>query len=401
VSLNKFPIKLLLVHNFYGSAAPSGENNVVSSEAHDLIRNGIFVTKFFINSDKFIALKFFGYVYAAILTPWNFFIRFKLKKILDNNRFDIVHVHNTFPFISPSIFYILPRYIKRVMTVHNYRIYCARGIPLRNGKVCTECIVKRNSFPSIKYGCYRNSRILTFPIYFTIELHRYLDTWNRKVDRFIVFSEFQKRILVSGGLVENKIVVKPNSLEAPDVINDFQSRSNDVVFVGRLSEEKGVQLLLEAWPLIGDLNFNLHIIGDGPLFEQLSKKYVSRNVFFHGSLDKVAAQKKISESKLLILPSISIEGFPMVILESIANATPVLTSDVGPLEDLVRNNGLGKVFSSNNVYDLRDKLIDILSNDSELAVLSYNCRKKFLEKFSSDVVFSNLMTIYNDVLFID
>ena len=162
---------------------------------------------------------------------------------------DIVHIHNTFPLISPAIFYALDSRMPRVLTLHNYRLFCPAGLPLRSGNICTTCIERRNTLPSVIHGCYRDSSIATIPLAISVELHRSLGTWKNQVDRFITFSDFQMQKMISAGLPSEKIMIKPNFFPGNPVVVPWKNRGDYIVFVGRLSPEKGICNLVRAWKI--------------------------------------------------------------------------------------------------------------------------------------------------------
>src|SRR5690606_11164062 len=175
-------MKVFQVHNFYSSDVPSGENQVVNAERSLLRRSGYFCGQYSEYNDRLSSAPKRKLINAAALIPWNKRSYESVKLETDRLLPDVMHVHNTFPLISPSVFYAANSGVARVLTLHNYRIFCSAGIPLRDKSVCTECIDKRSIFPALKYGCYRNSRAATTPVAANILLHRLLGTWVNQVD---------------------------------------------------------------------------------------------------------------------------------------------------------------------------------------------------------------------------
>jgi glycosyltransferase involved in cell wall biosynthesis len=189
---------------------------------------------------------------------------------------DVVHVHNTFPLISPSIFHAIGHRAARVLTLHNYRIFCAAAIPMRHGRVCTECLDSRSVLPSLRYGCYRDSRAATVPLAAGVALHRRLGTWSNHVEAFISLTEFQRELLSWSGLPTAKIRVKPNFYPGRPTVIPWQEREPSVVFAGRLTAEKGVSTLIRAWKLWGEEALQLELVGDGELrpdLEQMRRRH--------------------------------------------------------------------------------------------------------------------------------
>ena len=182
---------------------------------------------------------------------------------------DVVHVHNTFPLISPAIFRSIGSMAARVLTLHNYRLSCPAAIPVRDGSVCTECINRQSIIPSLRYGCYRNSRLATLPLALNVALHRALSTWSHQVDAFIALTEFQKKLMVKAGLPPDLVHIKPNFYPGKPNTVPWIERKRRVVFAGRLTPEKGVESLVRAWISWGPSAPELRIVGDGELKQQL------------------------------------------------------------------------------------------------------------------------------------
>ena len=174
-------MKILRVHNFYGSTAPSGENQVFEDEGELLEAHGHDIYSFTRHSDQIRKAGFVGSLRGALSTTWNPWMARAIVAISKSWKPDVVHVHNTFPLISPSIFHALSgKGVARVLTLHNYRLFCSAAIPMRNGKVCTACLDRRTVLPALQHGCYRNSRIATAPLALNVALHRAARTWTKQ-----------------------------------------------------------------------------------------------------------------------------------------------------------------------------------------------------------------------------
>jgi len=215
-------VKVLLVHGYYRSHAPSGEGRVFEEERDLLMRRGIEVETFTRHSDQMISR--FGAAapwIAAGSTLWNPLACRALRIKIQEFKPDVVHVHNVFPWISPGIFHNIPAGTASVLTLHNYRILCPAAIPARAGRICTECIDKRSSVPALRHGCYRHSRLATLPLALTVSLHRWLGTWSKKVDALIALTDFQREVLIKGGLPGARIHVKPNFIAGNEVWFDM------------------------------------------------------------------------------------------------------------------------------------------------------------------------------------
>jgi len=366
-------MRVLLVHNFYGSSAPSGENAVFEAEKALLRKNGHDVAVFTRHSDEIREHGMMGLVQGAVATPWNPWMAIAIQKKIADFQPDVVHVHNTFPLISPAIYHAIGKKAARVLTLHNYRLFCPAAIPMRNGNVCIECLDKKSSFPALLHGCYRDSRIATAPLAFNVALHRFLGTWKNNVDAFIALSDFQAKLMAKAGLPAEKVDVKPNYFPGNPQVVPWQKRASCVVFVGRLSAEKGVENLLRAWQMWGSKAPELLIVGAGEMRAALERMAVGLPVKFTGQVNSSEAQAQIAKARLLILPSECFEGFPMTIREALAAGVPVLVSSVaGVADELVINGFNGFVFENFDTHSWVEKIYQLLIDEDLYDNMSKN-----------------------------
>lgn len=394
-------LKIMFVHNYYGSSAPSGEKIVFENEI-DLMRcHGHEVLTYCRFSDEIRTKGSLGTIQGALSTPWNPWSAAAIRREVVRTKPDIVHAHNTFPLLSPSIFYSIGPLTARVLTLHNYRIFCPAAIPMRAGQVCMECLDQKSPYPSLKHGCYRESRLATAPLAFSVSLHHWLGTWKRHIDAFIVLTEFQKKLMVQAGLPNDRVHVKPNFYPGNPQPLPWEKRGKYVVFAGRLSVEKGVEALIQAWLKWGESAPELRILGDGPLRESL-QKMASRlprvQIRFLGQLPPLDAEQQIASSQLLVLPSICFEGFPMVIREAFAYGTPVAVSNIGPLPSIVRNGVSGLTFTAHNVESLLHVVSSAWTKSGLLKKLGFGARMEFDTHYNDDTNYEMLMNIYNTAL---
>ena len=391
-------MKLLLIHNYYGSETPSGENQVFEAEKKLLEDNGHEVLLLTRHSDELRDKGIGGLLKGALVTAWNPCAAAHTRRTVDQFQPDVVHVHNTFPLLSPAIFRAIGNRAAKVLTLHNYRLFCPAAIPMCKGEVCTQCLDKNTKIPSLIYGCYRNSRLATLPVALCGALHKAFGTWKRYVDAFIVLSEFQKRLMIKAGLPAARVHVKPNFFAGTPTPISWEDRDNYAVFAGRLSEEKGVQQLVEAWVKWGEQAPELRILGDGPLRQSLEDKAASSTrIRFLEQLEQSEAESQIARAKLLILPSIWFEGFPMVIREAFAFGTPAAVSNLGPLPSIVENGKNGLVFEPGSP----DSLLQTVRanwNDDRLKHLGQTARKEYETWYTEDANYQMLMDIYEKAL---
>ena len=391
-------MRVLLVHNYYGSGSPSGENVEFEAEKDLLEKNGDTVFTFTRHSDELKKSRILGYLQASMCVPWNYKSARDIQKDVERIEPDIVHVHNSFPLISPSVFHALDKKVPKVLTLHNFRLLCPAAIPVRDGKVCTRCMDERSVVPSLRYGCYRGSRLATLPLAINVGLHRSLGTWQDKVDAFVALTEFQKEAMVKGGLPIGKLYVKPNFYSGSPKVVPMINRSNDIVYVGRLSSEKGLNTLVRAWKKWGEAAPRIKIVGDGPMKAELELLSKGANIEFLGQLSGDAAQQEISLARLLILPSECFEGFPMVLREAFAFGTPAVVSNLGPLPSIVSDDINGVVFEAGNAASLLSSLIPLVSNLDKLDKMSLNARKSFDMYYNEEINYKTLMHIYSKAI---
>jgi len=391
-------LRILLLHNHYGSSAPSGENQVFEAERALLEAYGHEVRVLARHSDTLRSKGVRGAVLGALSTPWNPRAAAAVRAEVARFRPDIVHAHNTFPLLSPAVF-PAARDAARVLTLHNYRLFCSAAIPLREGHTCTACLDRRSVWPALRHGCYRHSRMATAPIAAGIALHRALGTWQRHVEAFIALSPYQKQLMIHAGLPAQRLHVKPNFYPGTPSMRPWSARSPCVVYAGRLSDEKGVDVLVHAWARWGARAPELRILGDGPLRARLEAEAGRSDapIRFLGQCSAEHAQGHIGEACLVVVPSTCIEGFPMVLRECFALGTPSLVSDLGPLPALVHDAG-GAVFRAGDSEDLFRQAAALWEDATRLASMSLAAHKSYLDHYTESANHELMMQIYGAAL---
>jgi len=389
-------MRVLLAHCFYRSSAPSGEDAVYLIEKELLKSKGIDVISLEKYNDNIDFSTFTNKIKVAINTTWSQSSYKEVDRLLKKYKPDIAHFHNTFPQLSPSVYQACyDNGVPVVQTLHNYRTVCPGAMLLRDGNSCELCL--NNSFVpynSLKYRCYRDSFAATVPLATMIAFNRFKGSFNTCVNRYIALTDFAKDRFIRGGLPANKIVIKPNFLSIDT--NKFYKKENYVVFVGRLSEEKGIQTLLQAWHKI--VGVKLIILGDGHLREKLEKMSIEQgiNVEFLGFCSHDEVIEIVRKALIQVIPSECYEGFPMSVLEAFACSTPVVASRLGSLQEIVIDNYSGMLFEPKSVGDLSEKVNALLVNDEKRIELSLNAKKIFDQKYTDNVNFDVLMRIYNE-----
>jgi glycosyltransferase involved in cell wall biosynthesis len=388
-------MKVLLAHNFYRSSAPSGEDSVYQNEKAMLQKRFDVITFERYNDDiddSSIAKK----IKLALNGAWSNATYNQLTALIRSTQPDIAHFHNTFPQISPSAFAACQdNHIPVVQTLHNYRFICPNALLLRNDKPCEKCI-HGSLLWSLKYRCYRDSLLATGAQAWTIASNRWRGTYVNNVNRYIALTSFAADKLMLGGLPENRIEVKPNFL--PFVPAMGKGEGNYAVYVGRLSEEKGVKTLIHTWKNFSDLP--LKILGDGPLRPYL-EQFVHQNqlsVEFLGYCSKDKIIECVGNAIFQIIPSNWYEGFPMVALEAYACGTPLIVSRIGSLDEIVKDDVTGVKFEPGNVTDLTHCIHKLLSNNKLIADMRVQARKLFLNHFTEEKNLEIIEKIYKNAL---
>lgn len=395
-------MKILLVHNFYGSSAPSGENTAYRAELELLRSNGHRVEEYTRTSDEILVQGFWGTVRGAMATPWNPFERRAAKSVVDRVRPDVVHVHNFFPLLSPSIFYAFKEArVPVVLTLHNYRLACPAATAVRDDRLCLLCLEKRSVGPALRYGCYRHSRMATVPVAAMVALHRMLKTWERRVDAFIVLTEFQRKIIAAYGIPEQRLFVKPHFTSTTPAPLPWEQREDKVVFVGRLYEAKGVHLLLKIWQAWGDMAPRLEIIGDGPMMSQLQSMVqafsLRERITLLGNLSHEKTLSLMATAKLLVIPSLCPEGFPMVVTEAFARGLPIAASRIGSLQTLIDDKRTGILFTPGAEKEMLQAISQLWKLSDTLRDYGMAAHADAVEKYAPAKNHDRLMAIYASV----
>jgi glycosyltransferase involved in cell wall biosynthesis len=393
-------MKVCLVHNFYQSASPSGEDAVFRNEVELLKKNGIEVVKYEKYNDEVVTHS--DRLKVALTTAWSRRAYRDLKALLAIEKPDIAHFHNIWYLISPSAYYACKDAgVPVVQTLHNFRMFCVNGLLMRNGRVCEECIGKI-PWKGIKYGCYRHSRLYSLPVAVTAGFHNIAGTWKNKVDAYIALTEFGKKKFIECGLPRDKIFVKPNFLPEPPDPN--HTDEGYAIFIGRLSAEKGLSVLINAFSILRlNLSKLIHIkiIGDGPLGESLRQTIRAgkiEDIEFTGGKSFAESMNLLQHARFMIMPAICYEGFPMVIREAFACGKPVIASCLGAMAELVEDGKTGLLFEPGNPEDLASKMRWMIENEKACIGMGRNARKVFEEKYTAERNFELLLNIYQKVM---
>lgn len=384
-------MKILQVHNFYRSQLPSGENQVVSDDRDMLEGAGHIVVPLYGQSDE---LTRFSQRLSVGLRQTGLASTTKLRELMVSGSFDVVHVHNLQPILSPLIPQVCAEAgIPCVRTIHNYRIQCISGTHFRNGAECFKCLDLTLGLPGIKYRCYRNSFIESAVITIVRDTRRsaYL-----MASRLIALSPYMRDYLVGAGVPKDNIVFRPNPVKAVEDGLPFESRTG-FLFLGRLDAAKGARNLLHSWAETPDYNGELTIAGSGPEQDAvLSLVSSSARVAFVGQQTRAEAVRLLRSVRALIVPSLWAEGFPRVIAEAWAVGTPVIVNDTQGLRSLVTPER-GWVIDINNSSSLNSALREACT-PAKWTARSTGGLKYAEELLSPAAGLRSLLSIYREVI---
>jgi glycosyltransferase involved in cell wall biosynthesis len=386
-------MKVLLVHNEYQQ--PGGEDIVFRLEHQLLSDSGHRVVTYQRSNHEISRYSTARRLLLVRQMTWAADTQRDMARLLRQERPDIVHVHNTFTQISPSIYAACREAeVPVVQTLHNFRLLCPGATFYRAGGICHECVT-HGLHRSVLHGCYRNSRLASAAVAGMLATHRRLSTWSHNITSYIALTEFSRQQFISGGLPGEKICVKPNFVD-PDPGQGSQS-GGYAIFVGRLSPEKGLQTLLEAWFRLGN-SIQLRIVGDGPLRAELTK-FAEReglsSVRFMGRLDRTTTQEAIKGALILILPSVCYENFPMTIVEAFAGGTPVICSRLGAMREIVTHQHTGLHFEPGSSEHLADRVAWGWAHAAQMRTMGRAARREFELKYTAETNHSLLMDIYH------
>lgn len=379
-------MKILIVHNKYQTTNIGGEDIVYKNELEllqkELGEESVF--SYEISNDDICKFRLIFEIWFSLRHYKN------IKKIVSENQIDIVHVHNFFPLLTPSVFKAAKNANAKVIhTLHNYRLWCISGIFYRDGfGVCEQCAKNRFSLAGILHKCYRKSLLQSFVAQLAFWFYGLIGAFD-SIDYFFVLTNFQKKKLISLGFNDQKLILKPNAVSM-----DFKIQKNKsgYIYVGRLEESKGVLGLLKTWKELDD-RFVLTIVGDGDIAERLKDEYAANNIIFKGKCTRDETLRSISGSKYLIQPSLLYETFGLTIVEAMSHGVPVIGFDAGTREDFIKDGMNGFLYNKSNLKHVLEKSYDFKDYEylSQNAIIT-------ARQYENDYVIKKQIEIYKTIL---
>ena len=388
-------MRVCMVHGRYRSAAPSGENRVVDQESSALVEAGHRVDLFERDSDDIAGWSMARKAALPVRSVWNGQVRRDLARLLEQTCPDVVHVHNTFPLISPSVLYACrDAGVPVVATLHNYRLLCAGGAFFRDGRPCHECAAGQVA-PAMRHGCYRGSRAATAPVAAGVAVHR--AAWRELVAAYIFLSSPQRELMQGLGLPAGRVFVKHNLVPAPAFTSVPKERS--VVYLGRLDAAKGLPLLMDAWDLhrarTPAATLRLTIVGSGPLEEQVRRwAETDPTVDVLGQLPADEAGGVLRRALVAVVPSLWEETFGLVAVEAMAAGVPPVAPAHGSFPELVTDGVDGALFDPGDPVGLARVLADVDADAEAYVARGHRARATYCERFDPAAAVEQLLAIY-------
>ncbi|MGW1491930.1 glycosyltransferase [Streptomyces sp. NPDC002402] len=389
---------ILVVHNRYASAQPSGENKVVDQEVGLLREAGHRVEVFERRSDDIAARSLLSKAALPLLVPWNPAVRTELAGRLRTERPDVVHVHNVFPLLSPAVLAACADAdVPAVATLHNYTQVCPPGTLQRDGRPCTECVGSA-PLPAVRHGCYRNSRLATVPLAVSLSVNR--RRWWSGVERFFCISASQRDVLVRSGMPAERLAVKHNFVPDPGTCR--AGAGEHVLYLGRLAEVKGVRLLMAAWDEIaasGGVGVPLVIAGAGPLEPEVTAWAAGRDdVRYVGLYDPAQCRQAIARSVAVVAPSTWLEAFGLVVVEAMAAGVPAVAAGHGAFVELVEDGVTGLLHRPGDPASLASCVRRIANDPHRSQELGQAARRRYEQGFSPAVGLERLVEGYRTAI---
>jgi len=405
-------MKIIQVHNYYKQAG--GEDTVVKAELELLRANGEEVVTYYKHNDNISGI--FSKIATCVKTLWNQHTYKEFRKVIQQEKPDIVHCHNTFPLISPAIYWACSKEgVPVVQTLHNYRLLCLNSSLFRKNEadqseICELCINSKFKLLGIKYRCYRNSKPGSAVLSAMILLHIALRTWQNKITKYIFLTEFQRekfsRAFQNQNIdIKKKSTVKPNFVSDSD-ISGGKPTKNYILFVGRLCVEKGCNIALHGFreylDKSNDKELEFKIIGDGPeksnlekLVKQLELEY---RVDFTGKVSKRDVLNYMSQAQCLIFSSISYETFGLTIIEAFQQRCPVIAANIGSIHSIIDDNVNGLIYDAHNTADLADKLNSLVTNKTKRKSIVLKAAQHVEGEYTEKTNYKQLIQIYMDAI---
>ncbi|WP_448208385.1 glycosyltransferase [Azospirillum sp. sgz302134] len=378
-------MRILMLHNHYQQ--PGGEDESFAAEADVMERNGHEVVRYTLHNDAIAAM---NPVEVGLRTVWNPASHAEIARLIALHRPDVMHAQNLFPLISPAAYHAARRAgVPVVQSVRNYRLFCLGATFFRDGAPCERCLGHALPLAGLRGRCYRGSAAASAGVAAMLVTHRLLGTWRRCVDVFVTLSDFSRRTCIASGLPAERVVTKPNFLKRDPGVG--RGDGGYALFVGRLSPEKGIGTMLEAWRRHA-LPLPLRVVGDGPEAERVAA--AGGAVEWLGRRNQAETLELMRGAALLVFPSEWYETFGRVAVEAFAAGTPVVAARIGAVAELVEHGRTGLHFAPGDPDDLAAQVRRLAGDPALLAVMRRHARREYEAKYTAERNYALLSAVY-------
>jgi glycosyltransferase involved in cell wall biosynthesis len=384
--------RVLQVHTRYRQAG--GEDEVVAAEKRLIEEAGLSVAQVLFDNPGPDTSGRASSLAQGLNAMWSRRSAQSVREAIETTGAQVVHVHNTFVSASPSVYQAASACrIPVVQTLHNYRLVCPAATVYRDGRPCTDCLGRSIPWPAVAHSCYRDSRAQSAVVAATLGIGRATRTYSRKIGAYLALTMFQRDLLVQGGLPAAKIQVLPNFLEPDPGVGDGARRG--FLFVGRLSEEKGVSALVGAAALLPGL---VRVAGEGPLSSVVEAAAEVGDLEALGPLDKDAVFDQLRGAAAMVLPSVWYEGLPVSVLEAYATGTPVIASRIGSLTEVIQEGVTGLLARPGDARDLAECLRWATDHPDIMRQMGFNARREYETRYRGRMHLEALLATYERLI---
>ena len=384
-------MNILMLHNSYQFRG--GEDESFESEVRMLRDAGHYVDTIHLNNDRVDEIGRFQVALNSIWSKPSFdLVNSKLRE----RNFDVMHVQNFFPMLSPSVYAAAKKNgVPVVQTLRNYRLLCPSTVLYRNGHICEDCLHKTFKIPGIIHSCYRDSVLSSAAVAAMTAFNTLKGTWRNDVDLYICLTAFSRQKFVEAGFNPNKIIVKSNFVYPDPGVG--LGEDGYLLFAGRLTSEKGIETLLSAWERLKSPG-KLKIVGEGPL-ESRVREIVARNsgVEWVGPKSSSEVKEMMGAARALVFPSEWYEPFGRVAIESFAKGTPVVTARLAGLAEIVRDGETGLLFNPGDPEDLAQKMDRVINHPDEFRAMRPAARAEYEATYTIEQNLGALIRAYKSV----
>ncbi|UMB54366.1 glycosyltransferase family 4 protein [Lutibacter sp. A64] len=381
-------MKILIIHNKYSNY--SGEEAVVEAQINLLKSKGHKVITYFRSSAEIPTIRF-GKLKSFFTALYNKRTIREVKELIKKEQPTIVHIHNLYPLISPAILPVIKKMgIPIAMTVHNYRLLCPNGLFFSKGEICEKCTGKNKELNCISNNC-ENSIFKSVGYALRNYWARKNGYYRNNVAKYLCISTIQKNKLIENDFEPGRCELIPNMYRGVLKENFKYNQGDYIGYVGRISEEKGSEIILKLAERLPNINFKIAGSNDKITTDL-------KNVEFVGFLSKAVLSDFYKNCVFTLFTSVWNETFGLSIIEAFAHKKPVIASDLGASPEIIKNNKTGLIYKSNNLDDLVLKVSTLYLDKIKMREMGEQAFLSLKEKYTSEIYYQNLIKNYNQIL---